>query len=88
MPKRPRNSIIFIEDQDDYVVLTDDKTYKIPISFTSNYVNDLRLNPSILHNEDNKALLNFDIVNTETSVVRFEINPIQYFGSVEWVVDN
>ncbi len=61
----------YINDQNEYEKLTDERYYKC----------------EIIHNKDGQAMIDFTNTRTNESVFRQEVNPIEHKGSDEWVVD-
>lgn len=43
---------------------------------------------TILHNYENKAMLNVQNIRTDETIIRFKINPIEFAHKGEWVVDS
>jgi len=88
MNKHPRNSIQIVQDNDFYIINADTKKYKISGSNVRNFICDSRIDVSIIHNFERKAMLDFIDAVTGESVGRIEINPFQYYDVEDWVVDN
>jgi len=61
----------YIADKNEYEKLIDGRVYKC----------------EIIHNIDGQAMIDFTNAQTNETVHRQEVNPIEHKGSDEWVVD-
>jgi len=86
--KTTRNAIKFIKQHADYIIVNEIKRYSVPVAFVSKYVEDAKYDGSILHNFENKAMLDFVDSRSGESVFRICINPEDSSYDEEWVIDN
>ena len=91
MPKRSRSSSVeLIAIMDDGIIIEwNNREYYV--NNGSKYVNlfvDSDMDCTIVHNYENRAMLNIENIRYGKGVLRQEINPFKYKDSEEWVQDD
>ena len=80
--------IEFIKTNNDSVIIKNgNKTYKWHGKGANELINSKIYTATIIHNIENKAMIDFEDILTGESVYRSEINPAAS-QSEEWVVDD
>ncbi len=91
MSKRTREqSVEFIIHNDHTEIRYGNKGYYWEHPANTNLeklINNAEFDFNILHNFENKAMLNVEHLRDNKSIIRYKINPIQFGYNVEWLVD-
>lgn len=90
MPKRFRNSLVEIKSVDDKGIVIQYGHKEYYINGGKQYIpafTDPEFECTIVHNCENRAMLNVENIRYGGDIFRQEINPLKYKDSEEWVVD-
>ena len=90
MPKRSRSSSIEIKSVDDKGIVIQYGQKEYYVNGGNEYIpafSNPELDCTIVHNFENRAMLNIENIRYGGDVLRQEINPLKYKDMEEWVVD-
>lgn len=91
MTKRNRESSVTFMVQNDHVVIEyDGKEYSWnpPVNVdVKTFLNTEELEFSVIHNFENKAMLDVENLRENQIILRQEINPLKYKEIDDWMVD-
>lgn len=90
MPKRSRTSSIEVKAVDTNGIVIQYGTKEYYVTGGNEYIKFLEnpeLECTVIHNRENRAMLNIEDIRYGEDILRQEINPVKYKDIGEWVRD-